>query len=426
MYILNVSRTFGGVECTQSDTIVIDFSPNLLPVTITGGVIGCTQSSTVIAAVASGFGLQYSWSGPEGFTSAIPNPDVSVLGEYTVTVTGGQGCSGTQTVTVTKQEQQVVVITGTTLSCFAPSVITAFSNTQGLNYSWTGQVVSGQNTPSIVAYQSGWYILTTSSLAGCVNITSFWLAPPLDSLVLAPQNDTINCVTNAVSLFCGTNAPFPEYYWIGPNGFTSSFAQPYIEVPGVYSVVITDILSFCSATAEVVIAADTTAPAIDSILAVHPIIGQSNGSIHLAVSGASEPFTYFWTYNGFFFADTEDITGLAAGTYQCVVTAANGCYKILSVELTGTSATNETTNTDSLTLSPNPSDGRFVISQAENTDTPAAMYLYDIAGKLVWQQAEQWISKDHSLDFSNLPAGQYWLRISSAKGTVLLKPIINK
>ena len=226
--------------------------------------------------------------------------------------------------------------------------------------------------------------------------------------------------------------PFPCFVALmrrfrsSPNGFTSSFAQPYIEVPGVYSVVITDILSFCSATAEVVIAADTTAPAIDSILAVHPIIGQSNGSIHLAVSGASEPFTYFWTYNGFFFADTEDITGLAAGTYQCVVTAANGCYKILSVELTGTSATNETTNADSWTLSPNPSDGRFVISQAENTDTPAAMYLYDIAGKLVWQQAEQWISKDHSLDFSNLPAGQYWLRISSAKGTVLLKPIINK
>lgn len=426
MYILNVSRTLNGVECTQSDTIVIDFSPNLLPVTITGGVIGCNQSTTVIAAAASGFGLQYSWSGPEGFTSVLPAPVVSVPGVYTVTVTGGQGCSGTQTVTVTKQEPPSIAVSISPLGCTTPATILLSATVPFVAYSWSGPNGFNAVGPLISPNQPGFYIVTITPSTGCVSVDSLWLAPASGSLILSPVNDIISCETTFANLFCGSEATSPIYSWTGPNGFTSSFAQPYIEVPGVYSVTITDQLSLCSGTASVVITADTTAPEIDSIAVIHPVIGQSNGSIQLAVSGATEPFTYFWTFNGSFFAVEEDIFNLSEGPYQCVVTAANGCTKILSVELMGTSGTNEMYNTANWTLAPNPGDGHFVLSRTGKDGSPAAMYLYDIAGKLVWQQAEQWVGKDHSLDFSNLPAGQYWLRLTGAQGTVLLKPIINK
>lgn len=53
--------------------------------------------------------------------------------------------------------------------------------------------------------------------------------------------------------------------------------------------------------------------------------GANNGSIDLVTIGGSSPFTYAWTGPGAFSAATEDISGLAPGTYSIVVTATGGC-----------------------------------------------------------------------------------------------------
>ncbi len=53
--------------------------------------------------------------------------------------------------------------------------------------------------------------------------------------------------------------------------------------------------------------------------------GASTGDINVTVNNGVSPYTYSWTGPNSFTATTEDISGLAAGTYNLIVTDANSC-----------------------------------------------------------------------------------------------------
>lgn len=62
--------------------------------------------------------------------------------------------------------------------------------------------------------------------------------------------------------------------------------------------------------------------------------GQSNGSITLSLSGGSNPFTFAWTGPNSYNSTSQNINGLAAGTYKVVVTATGGCKDSTTVTIT--------------------------------------------------------------------------------------------
>ena len=51
----------------------------------------------------------------------------------------------------------------------------------------------------------------------------------------------------------------------------------------------------------------------------------SSGAINVTTSGGTAPFTYAWIGPNSFAATTEDVGGLAAGSYRITITAAGGC-----------------------------------------------------------------------------------------------------
>lgn len=77
-----------------------------------------------------------------------------------------------------------------------------------------------------------------------------------------------------------------------------------------------------------------TAPSVQEAITNIVCNGASTGEIDLTVTGTS-PFTYDWDIDGTGdFDDSEDVTGLPAGTYNVAVMDAGGCVTNLSVTLT--------------------------------------------------------------------------------------------
>ena len=58
--------------------------------------------------------------------------------------------------------------------------------------------------------------------------------------------------------------------------------------------------------------------------------GASTGAANLTAGGGTTPYTYAWSNS----AVTEDLTGLAAGTYTVTVTDANSCSTTANVIIT--------------------------------------------------------------------------------------------
>ncbi|MBL8010381.1 MAG: SprB repeat-containing protein, partial [Flavobacteriales bacterium] len=62
--------------------------------------------------------------------------------------------------------------------------------------------------------------------------------------------------------------------------------------------------------------------ALSAVITAPLCNGQSNGAINLSTTGGAAPYTYSWTGPNGFTASTQDLTGLAAGTYTVTVTDA--------------------------------------------------------------------------------------------------------
>lgn len=118
----------------------------------------------------------------------------------------------------------------------------------------------------------------------------------------------------------GGTAPF-TYLW--NDGSTSKNRTGL--APGTYSVTITDDYGDDLELTGIVITQPTEIACTPSIIN-NPCNGNSVGSITLAVSGGTAPYTYLWNDG----ATTKNRTGLAAGTYSVTITDANSCSKLFN------------------------------------------------------------------------------------------------
>jgi hypothetical protein len=164
---------------------------------IASNQILCPGGSLTLTAEGGPY-TSYAWSSGQSSESIT----VTSTGTYTVTVTDANGCTGTDSETVSPGAPANTSIGGQTYVCSnAPVTLKASGNFQ--SYQWS----SGQTTYGITVSTPGTYTVTVTNSDGCTGMATQVVNPaPLPSVVFSVVNPAVcagECLTFNVT-FTGT------------------------------------------------------------------------------------------------------------------------------------------------------------------------------------------------------------------------------
>ncbi len=255
------------------------------------------------------------------------------------------------------------------------------------SYSWS----NGATGATASGLTAGSYTVTVTdgnSDQAQANVT---ISAPSALSASASSND-VNCFGqndgSASASASGGTAPY-SYSW--SNGGSGSSITGLTA--GSYSVTVTD-ANGCTANANTSIGQPSllTSSATSSDASCN---GGSDGSVNLSVSGGSPSYSYAWS-NG---ASTQDLNGVAAGSYSVTITDANGCSDVAFATIGQPGAMSLSTSSADASCNGG-SDGSASVSASGG----ASPYSYS------------WSNGSSSAAATGLTAGSYSVTVTDANG----------
>ncbi|MBL7907229.1 MAG: choice-of-anchor L domain-containing protein [Bacteroidia bacterium] len=296
-----VTVTYSG-GCTATASVNVTANTNPVP-SITGNNSICQgQSSTINAGSYAG----YLWS--TGATAATIN--VNTAGNYSVTVTDANGCTGTASFNLTVNANPTPTITGVTSFC-AGGNSTLNAGGGYTNYLWSG----GATTQTINVTAGGNYAVTVANAAGCTATTN---------KVITVNALPVPSVTGTLSFCAGKNTTltvpgsYTTYQW--SNGATTSNIT--VSTASTFTVTVTD-ANGCTGSKSATTTINTNP--VPSIIGNSSICQGQSSTIN-----AGSYAGYSWSTG----ATAATINVNTAGNYSVTVTDANGCTGTASFNLT--------------------------------------------------------------------------------------------
>lgn len=248
--------------CRAQAVVRIDqdtLSPDLIT---RGDTLSCLRFSLTLNAESTN-ATEWTWSGPNGFSSNLSNPSVSLGGNYQVTVTGDNGCAAFAVVSIEADtlRPSIGTISADTLTCLTtrttPSV--NIQNSQDALYRWTGP--GGFNSsiirPEIT--EGGSYTLIITNDNGCADTASLSVVENIALPTVDVFGDTLTCNRTQTNLLVVTPNEITASTWVGPGGQTRVGASWVTSMPGWYTATITAD-NGCQASDSFLVVVDTVPP----------------------------------------------------------------------------------------------------------------------------------------------------------------------
>ncbi|HXH19130.1 MAG TPA: gliding motility-associated C-terminal domain-containing protein [Chitinophagales bacterium] len=376
--------------CTASETADIS---SVNDISISGNVsntaCGIGNTGAIDITVTGGTSpLTFQWSNG-AVTEDITGLDA---GNYTVTLTDSTGCQEVMTFEVIEESGLNLIATTISPSCGQSNgsiSVSVSGGTPPYSYSWN----TGQTNSAITGLDAGIYIVTITDANGCEE-TQIIPLNDIDGPQISINTTDITCDNPAGALEAVITSSSPPFMILWSTGDSSAVITG-LE-PGTYTVEVTDSAG-CTTAATATL---TASPGI-IINAAHTepsCNGSTDGSIDVMVIQGTPPFTFQWSGG----ENTEDISGIGAGTYSVTVTDSNGCPATTTIIVDEPEEIAATTDTLTQPLCNGDSTGGINITVTGGTPP----YNYN------------WSNDDTTEDLTGIATGQYCVVITDAHGCV--------
>ncbi|MCC7222491.1 MAG: choice-of-anchor L domain-containing protein [Chitinophagales bacterium] len=319
-------------ENTATYTITDTPAPVLSPGAVVPSTCGNSNGSATVLTAGGLAPLTYTWSAPGGSTPTISNV---TAGNYTITVTAANGCTDTETMTVTNiagvSLSAPVVVNETCGNANGTLTVTASGGVTPYTYTWSNNALL--NNPANTGLAAGLYSVTVTDNNNCTATASAAVtnAPsPELSLVNSTQATCGNADGTATVSATGGTAPY-TYVWDGSASTTTTATG--LAAAG-YSVTVTD-ANGCQDVLPIAIT-NAGGPSITLDNTIPDACDQAIGSVSVTASGGTAPLTYTWSHDAALNSNTA--TDLLAGNYFVTVSDANNCQAVATATVANQAA----------------------------------------------------------------------------------------
>ena len=323
-------------RCTTSISQIIN-EPSALTVVASGTNILCRNSPNIGSSLSSTVTggtptYSFSWDNGAGSTQSV-GPNCCSPNTYTVLVTDANGCTGTDSYTVTIPPVFTTTSSITDASCngVCDGSVTIFPSGATPTYTYLWNAAGAYSTTATASgLCAGNPQVTITDANGCVfTQTNLQISEPT-AIILTPSSVNSNCgqADGSVSVSAtGGGVGGYTYQWDAAAGNANTNTVNNL-VAGTYTVVVTD-ANGCTETTSATINDVGGGSATTSITVPIDCFSVCIGEASVVMSGGTAPFTYLWS-NG---STSPNANSLCAGTYTVDVTDNLGCVVSSSITL---------------------------------------------------------------------------------------------
>jgi len=339
LYQVTITGSNGCISVAMLD-IIQNVVPPILNIQDTF-LLPCDTSLIILSAFSPDVLKAYKWIYPSGITSTIFTPETNEIGDYTVRVTGENGCVTSEQFYVDVDSRPPgFVAQSDTINCTNPlATLVATSSESDVTYQWTSETGVIYNTPSVNTSEPGIYTLIVSDVNQCRD--TLILSLPIDTI--KPIIDLqvigeIQCQNRTVILdgSASTQGVGIVGLWSAINGNIVNRLTDYvIEIrdEGTFIFELLNEINGCKTTITEQVS-ESPQQFTDIIADVTPTSceGIFDGSIVLSSLNGTPPYQI--VFNGTDVGNRQSFLNLPTATYDFVVTDAYGCVVEESIDLT--------------------------------------------------------------------------------------------
>lgn len=401
--------------CVSSSNVVpVTVNPLPTPsITANGPTTICQGSSVTLTATNAN---AYQWSTGATTQSIV----ASIAGNYAVTVTDANGCTGSSAntvITVNPLPTASITPSGPTVFCTGGDVTLTANSANA--YLWSNNAT----TQSIVVTTSGTFYVIITDANGCSSLPSNQISVSVSSSpppTITASGSTNICQGEMVTL-CASNSD--SYSW--STGATTQCIV--VGTTGNYNVTVTN-ANTCNGVGTSSNTSVTVNPlptaGFTSNTSTQPNVSFTNSS-----TGAT---SYTWDFGDGSFSNLQNPSHIYAtnGTYTVCLTAtsASGCDDTYCDVISLNVNVNEIEPITSINLYPNPINTEAVLEFNLTDHTQVSIAMFDLTGKVVFSINEKFNAGLNavSIDIRDVPSGIYYTKIATDNSNTMIKTVVLK